>query len=159
VILPAWTWHSCFNAIVLAGALPVFAEGDDSFNIDPADFERKITPQTKAVMAVHLQGCPCDMDRVMAIARKHQVKVIEDCAQSVGASYKGKPLGSWGDIGIYSFQLNIPSPRARAVAWSPMMRSCSSGRRGSTTWAGCVRCIVIFWGKHETTGSSAPTSG
>jgi 8-amino-3,8-dideoxy-alpha-D-manno-octulosonate transaminase len=106
VILPAWTWHSCFNAIVLAGALPVFAEIDESFNIDPADIEANITPQTKAIMAVHLQGNPCDMDRIMATARKHQLKVLEDCAQSVGASYKGRPLGSIGDIGIYSLQIN-----------------------------------------------------
>ena len=106
VILPAWTWHSCFNSIVLAGALPVFAEIDESFNIDPADIEGKITPQTKAIMAVHLQGNPCDMDRIMSIAGKHQLKVVEDCAQSVGASYKGRPLGSIGHIGIYSLQLN-----------------------------------------------------
>ncbi len=106
VILPAWTWHSCFNTIVLAGALPVFAEIDESFNIDPADLERKITPQTKAVMAVHLQGNPCDMDSVLTIARSHRIKVLEDCAQSVGASYKGRPLGSMGQIGIYSLQIN-----------------------------------------------------
>ena len=106
VILPAWTWHSCFNSIVLAGALPVFAEIDESFNIDPADIETKITPQTKVIMAVHLQGNPCDMDRIMAIANKHQLRVLEDCAQSVGASYKGRPLGSIGHIGIYSLQLN-----------------------------------------------------
>lgn len=106
VILPAWTWHSCFNAVVLAGALPVFAEIDESFNIDPTDIESKITPQTKAILAVHLQGNPADMDRILAIARKHQLKVIEDCAQSVGASYHGRPLGSMGDIGIYSLQLN-----------------------------------------------------
>src|SRR5262245_6343914 len=62
VILPAWTWHSCYSAIVLAGALPVFAEIDESFNLDPADLELKITPQTKAVMAVHLQGSPCRLD-------------------------------------------------------------------------------------------------
>jgi 8-amino-3,8-dideoxy-alpha-D-manno-octulosonate transaminase len=106
VILPAWTWHSCFNAIVLAGALPVFAEIDESFNIDPADIERHITPQTKLIIAVHLQGNPADLDRILPIARKHGLKVLEDCAQSVGASYKGKPLGSMGDIGIYSLQLN-----------------------------------------------------
>jgi 8-amino-3,8-dideoxy-alpha-D-manno-octulosonate transaminase len=106
VILPAWTWHSCFNSIVLAGALPVFAEIDESFNIDPADVERQITPQTKVIMAVHLQGNPCDMDRIMSIASKHQLRVLEDCAQSVGASYKGRPLGSIGHIGIYSLQLN-----------------------------------------------------
>jgi 8-amino-3,8-dideoxy-alpha-D-manno-octulosonate transaminase len=106
VILPAWTWHSCFSAVVLAGALPVFAEIDESFNIDPDDIEHRITPQTKVIMAVHLQGSPCDMDRVLAIARKHRLRVVEDCAQSVGASYHGKPVGSLGDIGIYSLQLN-----------------------------------------------------
>jgi 8-amino-3,8-dideoxy-alpha-D-manno-octulosonate transaminase len=106
VILPAWTWHSCFNAIVLAGALPVFAEIDESFNIDPGDIEGKITPQTKAIMAVHLQGNPCDMDRILAIAKKRNCRVIEDCAQSVGASYKGRPLGSMADVSIYSLQIN-----------------------------------------------------
>ncbi len=106
VILPAWTWHSCFNTIVHAGALPVFAEIDESFNIDPNDIESKITPQTKVIMAVHLQGNPCDLDKVLKIARKHKLRVLEDCAQSVGADYKGKPLGSHGDIGIYSLQLN-----------------------------------------------------
>ncbi len=106
VILPAWTWHSCYAAIVLAGALPVFAEIDESFDIDPSDIEHRITPQTKLIMAVHLQGCPADMDRILPIARKHGVRVLEDCAQSVGANYKGKPVGSMGDIGIYSLQLN-----------------------------------------------------
>jgi 8-amino-3,8-dideoxy-alpha-D-manno-octulosonate transaminase len=106
VILPAWTWHSCFNAIVMAGALPVFAEIDESFNLDPADLETKITPQTKVILAAHLQGNPCDMDWIMDIATRHRLKVLEDCAQSVGASYKGKPLGSMGHIGIYSLQLN-----------------------------------------------------
>jgi 8-amino-3,8-dideoxy-alpha-D-manno-octulosonate transaminase len=106
VILPAWTWYSCYNSIVLSGALPVFAEIDDSFNLDPDDVERKITPQTKVVMAVHLQGSPCDMDRVLAVARRHRVRVLEDCAQSLGAGYKGRPVGSLGDIGIYSFQIN-----------------------------------------------------
>jgi dTDP-4-amino-4,6-dideoxygalactose transaminase len=106
VILPAWTWYSCYNAIVLAGGLPVFAEIDESFNIDPDDIERHITPRTKVIMAVHLQGNPADLDRILPIARKHNLKVLEDCAQSVGADYKGRPVGSIGDIGIYSLQLN-----------------------------------------------------
>lgn len=106
VIIPAWTWHSSATSVVRAGALPVFAEIDESFNIDPNDIEHRITPQTRCIMAVHLQGNPADMDRIMAIARKHKLKVLEDCAQSVGASYKGKPLGSIGDIGIYSHQVN-----------------------------------------------------
>ena len=105
VILPAWSWYACFNSIVMNGALPVFAESDTSFNIDPADLESKITPQTKAMMVVHTMGNPADMDAIVAIARQRGIKVLEDCAQSLGGSYKGKPLGSIGDIGIYSFQI------------------------------------------------------
>ncbi|MCX6626934.1 MAG: DegT/DnrJ/EryC1/StrS family aminotransferase [Candidatus Solibacter sp.] len=104
VILPAWTWYSCYNTVIQAGALPVFAEIDESFNIDPKTIEALITPQTKVIMAVHLQGNPADMDPILAIARRHRLKVLEDVSQSVGASYKGKPLGSIGDIGIYSLQ-------------------------------------------------------
>jgi 8-amino-3,8-dideoxy-alpha-D-manno-octulosonate transaminase len=120
VILPAWTWYSCYNAIVLAGALPVFAEIDESFNLDPADLEGKITPQTRVIMAVHIHGNPCAMDAILAVAQRHQVRVLEDCAQSLGAWYKGKPVGSIGDIGIYSMQLNktITSGEGGAVVTS-----------------------------------------
>lgn len=120
VILPAWTWYSCFNAIVLAGALPVFAEIDESFGIDPADLEAKITPQTKAIMAVHIQGGPCDMERILDVAARHRVRVLEDCAQSLGASFKGRPVGSLGDIGIFSMQIykTITSGEGGAVVTS-----------------------------------------
>ena len=104
VILPAWTWHSDCTAVIRAGALPVFAEIDESFNLDPADLEARITPQTKAVIAVHLQGNPANLEPIMAIARKHKLRVIEDCSQAVGASYRGRRLGSMGDIGTYSHQ-------------------------------------------------------
>jgi 8-amino-3,8-dideoxy-alpha-D-manno-octulosonate transaminase len=104
VIIPAWTWYSCYSAVIQAGALPVFAEIDESFNLDPSDIEHRITPSTKVIMAVHLQGNPADLDPLLALARKHKLKVLEDCSQSVGASYKGRPLGSLGDIGIYSLQ-------------------------------------------------------
>jgi len=106
VILPAWTWHSTCTAVIRAGALPVFAEIDESFNIDPSDIESRITPQTKLIVAVHLQGNSADMDRILAIAREHRLKVLEDCAQAVGGAYKGRPLGSLGDVGIYSHQLS-----------------------------------------------------
>jgi len=105
VILPAWTWYSCYNAIVAAGATPVFAEIDDSMNLDPSDIERHITSRTKVIMVVHIMGEPADMDPILAIARRHRLKVLEDCAQSMGATYKGRPVGSLGDCGIYSFQL------------------------------------------------------
>ncbi len=106
VILPAWAWHSCYNAIVLAGALPVFTEIDASFNIDPSDIEQKLTPHTKAILAAHLLGNPAEMDRILSIAGRHHLRVIEDCAQSAGAQYKGRPVGSMGDINIHSLQIN-----------------------------------------------------
>jgi 8-amino-3,8-dideoxy-alpha-D-manno-octulosonate transaminase len=106
VILPAWTWYADYDAIVLAGALPVFVEIDNSFDIDPKKIEAKITPRTKAIMAIHLQGCPADMDPILEIARKHKIRVLEDCAQCLGGKYKGKYVGSMGDIGINSFQLS-----------------------------------------------------
>ena len=106
VILPAWTWYADYDAIVLAGALPVFAEIDDSFNIDPADIEAKITPRTKAIIAVHLQGTTADMDPILLLAEKHNLMVLEDCAQCLGGKYKGKYVGSIGDIAINSFQLS-----------------------------------------------------
>ena len=120
VILPAWNWYADYDVIVLAGALPVFAEIDDSFNIDPADIERHVTPRTKAIIAAHLEGCPCDMDPILAIARKHNLRVLEDCAQCAGGKYKGKYVGAIGDIGINSFQLSktITSGEGGAVTTS-----------------------------------------
>jgi len=106
VILPAWNWYADYDAIVLSGALPVFAEIDDSFDIDPTDIERHITPRTKAIIAAHLEGCPADLDPILEIARKHDIRVLEDCAQCAGGKYKGKYVGTIGDIGINSFQLS-----------------------------------------------------
>jgi 8-amino-3,8-dideoxy-alpha-D-manno-octulosonate transaminase len=106
VIVPAYTWWSDYTCVVHAGALPVFADIDSTLNIDPLDFERKITARTKAVIAVHLLGGPCDMDPIMETARKRGITVLEDCAQCVGGSHRGRKLGSIGDVGIYSFQVN-----------------------------------------------------
>lgn len=106
VILPAWTWYADYDAIVLAGATPVFAEIDESFDIDPEDVAKRITPRTKAIIACHLQGTPCDLEPLLALARARGVRLVEDCAQAVGARYRGKPVGSFGDIAIFSFQVN-----------------------------------------------------
>jgi 8-amino-3,8-dideoxy-alpha-D-manno-octulosonate transaminase len=106
VIVPAWTWHSCFHAVVRHGALPVCAEIDESFNLDPARVEAAISPRTKVMMIVHLQGNPADMDRLLPVARKRGLKVLEDVSQAVGASYKGRRLGSMGDIAAASLQVN-----------------------------------------------------
>lgn len=123
VIVPAYTWWSDYTCVVHAGALPVFADIDSTFNLDPKDFERRITPRTKAVIAVHLLGGPCDMDPILEIARKHGIAVLEDAAQCVGGSYRGKKLGSLGDVGIYSFQINkmMTSGEGGAVVTSDPM--------------------------------------
>jgi len=91
---------------VLLGATPVFADIDRSLNMDPDDFARKITPRTKAVIVVHFQGATNDMDRLLEIARRHNVKVVEDCAQACGVTYKGRKVGSLGDVSCFSFQQN-----------------------------------------------------
>ncbi|MCC5833142.1 MAG: DegT/DnrJ/EryC1/StrS family aminotransferase [Opitutales bacterium] len=106
VILPAFAWLSCYNAIVLAGALPVFADIDRSLNLDPADLERKITPATKAVLVVHYQGGAARMDSILEIAERAGIGVIEDVAQAMGGRYKGKLLGTLGDVSAFSMQAN-----------------------------------------------------
>jgi 8-amino-3,8-dideoxy-alpha-D-manno-octulosonate transaminase len=106
VILPAWTWYADYDAVVLAGALPVFAEIDESLAIDPTDIEARITPRTKAIVPSHLQGGVADLDPILEIARKRKIRVLEDCAQCCGGRYKGKYVGTIGDMGINSFQLS-----------------------------------------------------
>jgi 8-amino-3,8-dideoxy-alpha-D-manno-octulosonate transaminase len=104
VIVPAYTFFASVAAIVAAKAIPIVCEVDRSLTMDPADLERKITSRTKAVIPVHMRGMPAKMDRIMAIANKHDLKVVEDVAQSNGGSFGGKKLGSFGDIGAFSFQ-------------------------------------------------------
>jgi 8-amino-3,8-dideoxy-alpha-D-manno-octulosonate transaminase len=104
VIVTGYTFFASCAAIVSAKAIPVIAEVDETLTIDPADIEKKINPSTKALMIVHMRGVPCDMDRIMAIAKKHKLIVIEDVAQALGGTYKGKLLGTFGDCGCYSFQ-------------------------------------------------------
>ncbi len=104
VIVNGYTFFASCASIVGAKAIPVIAEVDETLTIDPDDIEKKITTSTKALVVVHMRGVPCDMDRIMAIAKKHNLKVIEDCAQALGGTYKGKYLGTFGDCGCYSFQ-------------------------------------------------------
>ena len=106
VILPSLIWRSDFQAPLAVGATPVFADIDRSLSLDPIDLERKITPRTKAVIVVHFQGGVGDMDSILAVAKARGVAVIEDCAQSFGASYRGRKIGSMGEIGCFSLQHN-----------------------------------------------------
>lgn len=103
VIVPGFTFIASISAIIYAGAVPVLAEIDRTFNLDPADVEQKITPRTKAIMAVHLMGNLARLDELQAIAKRHKLLLLEDCAQAFGASYKGRPVGSIGHAGAFSF--------------------------------------------------------
>ncbi len=104
VIIPSNTYIATALAATYVGATPVFVEPDmTTYNIDPARMEEKITDKTKAIMPVHLYGHPADMDPIMEIARKHNLYVVEDCAQAHGALYKGKKVGSFGDAAGFSF--------------------------------------------------------
>ena len=105
VIVPGYTFIASISTIAMMNAIPVLAEIDDSLTIDPDKIEELITPRTKAIMPVHMLGNPCKMDKIMEIAKKHNLYVIEDCCQAVGASYKGKCCGTIGDMGAYS--LNV----------------------------------------------------
>jgi len=106
VITTAWGWISCFSSVVRLGARPVLAEIDESFCLAPGEITRLKTERTKAVLVVHYQGIAADMDALLAEADAAGIALLEDCAQSVGASYKGKAVGSMGTVGTYSFQYN-----------------------------------------------------
>lgn len=104
VILPSYTFSSTANAFVLRGGVPVFVDiRPDTMNIDEKLIEPAITPRTKAICVMHYAGVACEMDTIMDIARRHGLLVVEDAAQAVMASYKGRALGSIGDYGCYSF--------------------------------------------------------
>ncbi|MCL2623728.1 MAG: DegT/DnrJ/EryC1/StrS family aminotransferase, partial [Planctomycetaceae bacterium] len=103
VICPSYSFIASSFCAMQAGALPVFADVGTDHLIDPADIESKITDRTKAILVVHLYGVVADMDPILAIARKHNLKVVEDCAQCFGGIYKGKKAGTLGDAGCFSF--------------------------------------------------------
>ncbi len=117
VLVPAYTWVSSATAAVVVGAVPVLVDIDDSLTIDPEDLRRKITPRSKAIVPVHMLNLVCDMDRIMAIAREHDLVVVEDACQAVGVTYRGQRVGTIGDAGAYSFQQakNIKSGEGGAV--------------------------------------------
>jgi dTDP-4-amino-4,6-dideoxygalactose transaminase len=106
VIVPAYTWIATAAAVLAVGGVPIMCEVDESLLMDPNDIENKITPYTKALIPVHMRGAPAKMDAIMAVARKHGLKVVEDTAQANGASYKGQWCGAIGDVGCYSLQFN-----------------------------------------------------
>lgn len=103
VIVPGYTWMATATAVLAVGAIPVIAEVDETLALDPEDVRRKITPNTRAMVPVHMVGRPANMRALLDIAREHGLMVLEDCCQADGGSYDGRRLGSWGDVGAFSF--------------------------------------------------------
>jgi perosamine synthetase len=107
VILPAFTIISCIGEIVRSGAKPVLVDSDPlTWNMDLGQVAQKITPRTRAILAVHIYGLPVDMDPLLALAARHGLKIVEDAAEMHGQTYKGRPCGSFGDLSIFSFYPN-----------------------------------------------------
>jgi dTDP-4-amino-4,6-dideoxygalactose transaminase len=105
VIVPGFTYIASISSIVYSKAIPVLAEIDETFNLDPEDVKRKITRHTKAIMAVHMMGNPAHLDEIKHVADEHGIPILEDSAQAFGATYKGRPVGSIGKAGTYSFNV------------------------------------------------------
>jgi len=109
IVFPALTFWVVPEMARVAGLTPVFADVDpETFCLDPDALARAITPRTRAIVPTHLYGLPCDMDPIVAIAARHGLKVIEDCAHALGATYRGRPVGTFGDAGFFSFQTLKP---------------------------------------------------
>lgn len=106
VIVPAYMWVAVVAAVVNLGAIPVLADIDTSFTLDPIDVARRITPRTRGMIAVHMSGAQADVKALLKLARSHNLFLLEDCAQAAGASLDGQKLGTFGDMGVFSFQMN-----------------------------------------------------
>jgi dTDP-4-amino-4,6-dideoxygalactose transaminase len=103
VIVPGYTFMASAVAVLAVGAIPVLAEIDESLTLDPESVEKRITPRTRAIMPVHMMGMPSDMGRITDVARRYGLFVVEDACQADGGSFRGKRLGTWGDVGAFSF--------------------------------------------------------
>jgi len=106
VLVPGYFWVSTVGAIVRAGAIPVLVDIDETFCMDPKDLQKKIVPKTSLILVVHMSGVPGRLDEICRIASDNNLKVLADCAQANGSTFKGKPIGTFGDMAIFSLQLN-----------------------------------------------------
>ncbi|MCX7028767.1 MAG: DegT/DnrJ/EryC1/StrS family aminotransferase [Spirochaetes bacterium] len=106
VLVPGYTFVASISAVLAVGGIPILAEMDESLTMDPGDLEGKITGRTRVIMPVHMLGNPSAMDAINAVARRHKLLVLEDCCQALGATYRGKAIGTYGDIGAFSLNIN-----------------------------------------------------
>lgn len=148
VLMPPFTFIATASAALLLGAIPVFVDVEPmTMLLDPAALEAAITPRTKAIVPVHYAGCPADLDGILAVARRHGLKVVEDAAQAHGAAWRGRPVGAIGDCGTFSFQSSkamtageggiilTDDPELDEVLWSLQ----NVGRRRGGAWYEHVR--------------------
>ena len=151
VITVANTYIATCEAITFAGADVRWVDCDSrTYNIDPSQIEGAITPKTKAIIPVHLYGQPADMDPIMDVARKHNLRVIEDCAQSHGATYKGKKTGTFGDVACFSF---YPGKNLGAYGDGGAVEQTTT--RSPTGYASCA---ITGSARNTFTSSSAPAT-
>src|SRR5581483_8827850 len=106
VVVPAYTWFSTVTAVLTLGAVPIVAEVDESLTLDPHDVERRLSPHTRAIVAVHMRGAPADLAALQAIAGERRLFLVEDVAQAAGASFQGRRVGTLGDVGAFSFEMS-----------------------------------------------------
>lgn len=153
VLVPACTYIATAIAVVAAGAIPVIVDVDESLTIDPAAVEAMIGPRTRAVIPVHMWGLVCDMDRIMAIARKHNLIVVEDACQCVGGGYKGRKVGSIGHAGGFSFNYykNMTAGEGGAAV---------TNDDDAVPRMGCmVDCCKFYWTDRQTDESLFTSNG
>ena len=143
VIVPAYSYMATALAVLAVGAIPVVADIDTSLTLCPKDFEKRITKYTRAVIPVHMAGLPCDMKRIKKIADKHNILILEDACQAVGGGYEGKPLGSWGHAGAFSFNYykNMTCGEGGAFVTNDQ----AIYDRGSVA----VDCCSFYWNPNE----------
>ncbi len=152
VIVPPYTFMATASAVLQIKAIPIFADIDkDTYNLDPSAMESAITERTKAVIPVHIGGCPADMDRIMEIAKKHNLVVIEDCAQAHSAEWKGRKVGSIGDMGCFSFQSS-----KNLCAGEGGIITTNNKEFGDKCWSfhNCGRIRQGAWYEHPLLGSN-----
>ena len=152
VIVPPYTFIATASACLMVGAMPVFVDIDpETYALDPVKVEEAITPRTRAIIPVHIGGCPADMDGMLAVARRHGLRVIEDACQSHAASWDGKRVGSMGDLGCFSFQAskNINGGEGGIV-------TTNDDELGARCWSirNCGRVPEGIWYQHERLGDN-----
>lgn len=144
VLLQAYTCCVVSNAVIWTGGQPIYVDVTDDFNMDPIDLEKKITPKSKVLIIQHTFGIPADLEALMAIAKKHNVLVIEDCAHVIGGMYKEKMLGTYGDIGMLSFGTDKSISCGRGGALITNNTQIAHNLRGAQQKLALVSKITIF---------------